>query len=286
MELRPFREELLDSLLLFHNEMAPARRQTSLANLREELTDSARGKGSHVRLAYDEKGLLAGFAGWVRGEGGEFFGAPFKARNADSAAMLLRHLLKEAEGAVWMRLSAFPEEIAKMAALKNAGFTPLFEFVEFECCPAKTKPVSLPAGVEDQSVIEMDPAEFARLHNASFAGVDSSLPFSAEQAREILASPLLHPGFSRLWRSRDGQAIAFSLGHKDGHIEAIGISPDSQGKGIGSRLYERILARAAMEGTMRIYSTVSSRNEGSMRLHRRLNIPEVERRTVWQKILY
>lgn len=284
MEIKAFKEEQLPELLRLQNRLAPVRRQMIAPMLRETLMDSSRGEGRNVCLAY-ENGELVGFLAWVEGDNGEFFGSPFVASNYEAARVLMDVLLERAEGKSWVRVSAFPEEQGKINALKDNEFRPVFEFVEFETKPDASRVAVLPDGIIDLEVTTISPAEFASLFNEAFAGVDNSLPMDEEDAKENLSSPLLDSSLSRIWRNQSGEALAFSLGGIDGHLDSIGVSPSAQGKGIGTQFYAWVISLAAKRGLARVFTTVSSRNEDSLRLHRRLGIPEVERRTVWEKAL-
>lgn len=284
MEIHPFKEAHLPELVALQNRLAPIRRHMSVPTLKDALMDSTREGGKNVCLAYDGADL-SGFLAWVEGNYGEFFGSPFVASSETVAQALMDILLKQANAKNWIRVSAFPEETGKIFALKDRAFAPAFEFVEFEANLSNHQDAILPDGISDQLVTEMHPAEFARLNNDAFVGVDNSLPIDNEEAKEILSSPLLDPALSRIWRNQSGEALAFSLGNKDGYLDAIGLIPSAQRKGIGTQLYTWILSQAAKNGFSRVFTTVSSRNEGSLRLHRRLGINEVERRTVWEKKL-
>lgn len=284
MEIHPFQESLLPELVALHNTIAPARRHTSAAMLKETLTDSPRAGGSNVRVLFGE-GKIAGFAAWVEGSSGEFFGSPVIAANEKAAQVAVAVLLEQAKRKNWIRVSAFPEETVKTEALKRNGFSPLFEFVEFEIRPERRQDIQVPAGILDRSVTSMSPLDFLRLHNDSFEGVDNALPIKEKTAEEILFSPLLDPDLSRAWFDESGNAVAFSLANQNGYLDAIGVVPGRQREGLGVKLYELLLSRAAEKGVARVYTTVSSRNEGSLRLHRRLQIPEVERRVVWERKL-
>lgn len=284
MKIHAFKEDQLPELVNLQNSLAPVRRHMSISVLKDALMDSARESGKNVCLAY-ENGVLAGFLAWVEGDDGEFFGSPFVASSNQAAQSLMDVLLKNAKGKSWVRVSAFPEEMEKTKALKENEFRPSFEFVEFETKPDGNQHAILPEGITDLEVAKISPSEFARINNEAFARVDNSLPIDEEEAIEILTSSLLDPNLSRIWRNKSGEALAFSLGNVDGYLDAIGVIPSAQRKGIGSQLYAWILSRAAKQGYDRVFTTVSSRNEGSLRLHRRLGIVEVERRTVWEKTL-
>ncbi len=284
MEIKAFKEDQLPDLVKFQNSVAPARRHMSASVLRDALTDSARERGRNACLAY-ENGELSGFLAWVQGNDGEFFGSPFVVSKKQAAQSLLNVLLKMAEGKRWVRVSAFPEEQQKAKALEDNGFRPIFEFVEFETKPQLSPDVVIPTEFRDLELTTISPSEFVHLNNEAFKGVDNSLPIDEEEAKEILSCSLLDPDLSRIWRSPSGEALAFSVGNVDGYLDAIGVIPSAQGKGIGTLLYSWVISRAAKNGLSRVFTTVSSRNEGSLRMHRRLGIAEVERRTVWEKSL-
>lgn len=282
METQIFKEAQIPELVTLQNSQAPLRRHMSAADLREALLDSAREGGRNVCLVY-EGTELQGFLAWVEGDHGECFGSPFVAKSELAAKLLLDVLLQKSDAKNWVRVSAFPEELGKIVALKDRGFHPIFEFVEFEIQPKKSQAVILPQGVADCEVSSVSPSEFAHLHNEAFAGVDNSLPMSEDDVKETFSSPILDHNLSRFWRSLSGDPLAFSLVNRNGYLDSIGVMPSAQGRGLGTQLYKWILSRAAEHNFERIFTTVSSRNKGSLRLHSRLGIPEVERRTVWEK---
>lgn len=254
-----------------------------LSILEDSLFGFSHRQGENTALCF-EGGALEGVAGWVRGENGEFFGSPVFCASEGAARALVARVLEEAKGAQWVRVSAFPEESFKRAALEGRGFRPLFEFVEFETAPRPGPAPSVPVGLREFPLREAGVAEFRELMNASFAGVDNSLPLSESDASEVLTSGDNDPALSLGWRDAAGRLLAFIVVDKFGYVDSIGVSPAAQGKGYGSLLYSRVLTLAA--GKERLFTTVSSRNAGSLALHKRLGIPEVERRVVFQKELH
>ncbi len=284
MILRQASKADLPAILALQNGLAPERRRMPISDLEEALFSLQHAHGKHTALAFEGPKLRA-VAGWVRGPGGEFFGSPVFCADEASGALVLSHLLGEAAGSRWIRVSCFPEEAPKRAVLIGNDFLPEFEFVEFETVPRDLAMPELPYGIKEFPLREAGPAEFRELMNSSFAGVDNSLPISEAEAEEILSGQGKDPALCLGWRDASGQLVAFVLTDSSGYLDSIGIAPACQKLGYGGLLYRRVLALAARGGHKRIFTTVSSRNEGSLRLHQRLGIPEVERRTVYQRNL-
>jgi ribosomal protein S18 acetylase RimI-like enzyme len=284
-ELRRAKKSDLSAILELQNRLAPARRKMPVSILDDSLFSFSHRQGEYTAL-FLEREKLRGVCGWVRGENGEFFGSPFFCEDAVSGEALMGRLLEEARGAKWIRVSCFPEEVGKRAALEKEGFRPEFEFVEFEVFPKEATLPTLPEGIIEFPLASANVAEFRDLMNQSFADVDNSLPVSESNALELLTGADNDPSLCLGWRSEAGRLLAFVIVDKFGYVDSIGISPAAQGRGYGSVLYGRVLALVAKSGgSRRLFTTVSSRNKGSIALHRRLKIPEVERRIVFQKSL-
>ena len=281
-ELRRATKEDLPAILAFQNAIAPPRRKMPIGILEESLFAFSHRHGENTALCFDG-GALRGVCGWVRGEQGEFFGAPVFCADGASGAMILERLLEEAKGSRWIRVSCFPEESFKREALVARGLRPEFEFVEFEIVPKDTALPEVSEGISEQPLRSASPGEFRELMNLSFAGVDNSLPVSKSDAQELIEGKDKDPALSLVWRDSSGRLVAFVITDEFGYVDSIGVHPAAQGRGYGSLLYRRVLALAARTGKKRLFTTVSSRNAGSLALHRRLGIPEVERRTVYQR---
>jgi len=284
VKLRVLQESDLPAVLALQHRLAPERRKMSMEIMHDSFFAASHdfGKNTCAVMNGDE---LVGAAGWVKGDTGEFFGAPVLTGNAEAAALLFTHLLEQAQGSKWMRASCFPEENEKRRAFEERGFKPEFDFVEFEIAPSTPNAPKLPIGVTEGSLTQADPAQFMALSNLSFAGVDNTLPMDLDDAKETLSSPLRDARLSLLWKNSVGNYVAFAIVNTDGYLDAIGVHPEQQKLGYGALLYKRLLAFAAEKKLARIFTTVSSRNYGSLRLHAKLGIPEVERRTVYQRNL-
>lgn len=284
MMLRQAEKKDLAAIHALQNAIAPERRKMTLETIGESLFAASHEHGKNTALACAGEDIR-GVCGWVRGNTGEFFMSPFFTADTLAAETLSKKLLQEAQGSKWVRVSCFPEEMAKRAAFVALGFAPEFDFVEYECVPRNAHAPKIPVGITEVPLNEADPALFRELMNLSFAGVDNSLPLTEEMAKEILSSPQLDSRLSLLWKNSVGRYTSFVVVEKNGYLDSIGIHPEAQKLGYGSLLYKRALAFAAEKKIPRIYTTVSSRNIGSLRLHQKLGIPEVERRTVLQKNL-
>ncbi len=282
MILRPAQKDDLSALTQMQNELAPSRRRMPLEVLQDSLFGVMHGSGAQTCVALDGSSIR-GVCGWVKGGKGEFFVAPFIAATAEAAGLMAAHVLAAASGSAWMRVSYFPEEEFKRDAFVALGFAREFDFVEFEKRPTAPNAPKLPVGIQETWLPSADPSELRELMNAAFQGVDNSLPLSLEAVQEILVSPFLDTRLSLLWKNAVGRPIAYVITNKDGYLDSIGILPEAQKLGYGALLYKRVLAFAAEKKMARIFTTVSSRNVGSLRLHARLGISEVERRTVLQR---
>lgn len=285
-ELRQLQQTDLDEIQRLQNAAAPARWKMSRELLDDSLFAASHEFGKNT-LGHWEDSQLKGYLGWVKGDAGELFGSPVLCPDRVSAAKLIGELVKSAEAlkSCWVRVSCFPEDEAKIWALQGHQFKPEFEFVEFEIKPSTPNAPKLPIGITECPLLGADPSLFQALNNLSFEGVDNTLPMDLDDAKECLTSPLRDARLSLLWKNSVGNYVAYAVVNTDGYLDAIGVHPEQQKLGYGALLYKRVLAFAAEKKLARIYTTVSSRNYGSLRLHAKLGIPEVERRTVYQRNL-
>ncbi len=281
-----FSPEKLDEIVQFQNSSSPPHRQMPRSHIESDLTDSARGRGSHVRLCY-EVDQLTGYCGWVLGESGEFFVAPFVVSTLLAAQTLLKIALEAGHGQEWARVTCSLTDLEKRAAIVEMNFKHVFDFVEFEIEPsAFTSAISeLRSGHRLKPLNQTSALQFAKLHNAAFTGVDNSLPMTEAQAQEFLAAKDTAHELSFAIVDEGNEVIAYALVKDDGYVDSIGVSPVFQGQNLGTMLFQTVLKEAARRNFKRLFTTVSSRNEASVRLHRRLGFRELERRTVFQKTL-
>lgn len=276
----------LDEIVQFQNLISPPPRQMPRSHIEGDLTDSARGRGTHVRLCY-EGDRLAGYCGWVRGESGEFFVAPFVVATLPAAQTLLKIALDAGQGQKWARVTCSLTDLEKRAAILEMDFKHVFDFVEFEIEPSSfTSAIAeLRSGHRLKPLNQTSALQFAKLHNVAFNGVDNSLPMTEAQAQEFLAAKDTAQELSFAIIDEENEVIAYALVKDDGYVDSIGVSPVFQGQNLGTILFQTVLKEAAKRNFKKLFTTVSSRNEASVRLHRRLEFRELERRTVFQKTL-
>lgn len=273
--------ELLDQ---FNRSNIPAIRLPTLAKFKDDLYASARGLGANTRIYIRDNNIL-GYASWVRGAGGEFFGSPLVAVEKVSADSLINYLLQEAKGSDWIRISAFADENNKIQSLKEFGFKCLFNFIDLEISTSSVTDFETIEGISCEPLTNIGAKDFASLSTKSFAGVDNTLPTSEIDAQESLGSPDLEPSLSWVWKNERGEWIAFSYGNRSGELDSIGVIPEYRGRGIAKSIYRMALKAASRSGYNRITALVSSRNVASLRLHNALGFKEYLRRSVWEKII-
>jgi GNAT superfamily N-acetyltransferase len=297
----PLDPEVLLGLAALQNRLAAPRRRFGLEALRGQLTDAARGAGSHVAVAW-RGATPVGFAGWVSlgAATGEFYSAPCWAVDPQAATLLIERVAAEARaaGAAWVRMGSWPEETAKREALIGAGFAPAIDLVDLEVDTATAAAAPAAASVIPDSLRRVPPrldaidlAAFVELNNDSFRRTANSPPISLEVARDNWAEPALWPPGSLILADGDGVYQAFTLCHlADGGatvlVESVGVRSTGQRRGLGRAVLAEVVRAAAAAGIHRLRSVVASDNPGSLALHAAFGHAPVDRRTVWQLPLH
>lgn len=289
MWLRALRQGDLEALVTLQASIAPAHRRWTVAELRAQLDDPARGRGAHVAVA-EVDGAPAGVAAWVDigADAGEFYGSPVLAAGAEVAAALIARVMDEgrAAGAAWVRISAWPEESTKRAALEAAGFRPVESMLTLDRVPPAGAAVPpLPDGLSPVADDRFDPAAFAELHNLAFADVPQAPAIDAAIAAHTWRADDVRTELSELWQDADGTFQGFIIVTVDGEVAEVAVRPSAQGRGVGGRLLDRALAGAAALAMPRIHALIAASNASSLALHRRRGFTERERLTVFQREL-
>ncbi len=288
MILRALNSEEVPALRALQCSLAPAHRAWSDAAARDELLDPGRAGGMNVALACEGQGLF-GFVGWVSFAAlatGEFYGAPFVAANDEAARLLLGKVLAEAaqHRAKWVRVSAFQEEGPKTRALSNAGFRPVFEFIDLALDLSRAAPG--PSAIEALLPVDLthvDGERFADLSNACFRGVANAPGITAPMAEELWRQESVARDGSQLWADDRGLYQAFLLLKTDGTVDSLGVRPGGRRRGTARRMLERAVAAATLAGWVRLRCVIASDNGPSLALHRACGFADFERRTVWQR---
>ena len=286
MLLRPLQRDDLETLVELLGRIAPFHRRWSAADLRTQIDDPARGRGAHVAVA-EVGGRVAGMAAWVDigAAAGEFYGSPVVADCEEVAAALIARVADEgrAAGAAWVRISAWPEETAKRAALERAGFRPVESMVTLDRKPpagATAPPV--PDGLSPVADERFDAAAFAEVHNLAFADVPQAPAIDVAIAAHTWGADDVR---RELWQDAAGVYQAFIIVTVDGEVAEVAVRPSAQGRGLGGRLLDRALAGAAALGMPRVHALIAASNAASLALHRRRGFIERERLTVFQREL-
>lgn len=290
MRLDRFDPVSLDALLALQRALAPAHRRWREADARAELCDVGRAFGRQVLVAYRGEDAAA-FAGWVTlavPEDGTCYVAPLIGADPEALRPLLAHVIDIARqsGAKRMRVSAWPEEGGKARALEEAGFVIGYHIVRLvrrlDDAARDGPPV---AGLVRVPLDEADPEGFRRLHDGAFRGVPNSASMTREMAEEALRDPRLWREGTQLWIDEGGVYRAFATVHTDGLLDAIGVDPALQGRGVGLALLHVLFREAAARGLPELRCDVASTNAASLRLHEKAGFVEAERRSVFERAL-
>jgi len=252
------------------------------ASLRRDLTDSARHGGAQVVVAMDDE--PRGVAGWVSfgvETAGIVYGAPVLAGSEEAARLLLEHLVERARslGARQLRVSRFPGEVAKEAALQDLGFVPLLDMISVERDSQGLPEVSMPESLSRVSFEDIDWERFAQAFNAGFAEVPNAPPVQAAVKREDWEE--LDREASQVWQDPSGRYVAWIGVRPDGHVDEVGIDEALRGRRIAVALYRLAGEVMAARGVTRLSALLASTNAATLRLHERLGFREAARRTVF-----
>ena len=299
--LRPYQEGDLAAIVELQHRWAPAHRRWSREEASEQLTDTAREHGDNTLVAL-RHGVIVGAIGWVELgiSAGEFYGAPFLARDDATADLLLEQLLARARqlGAAWIRVSIWPGEESKRRAVERAGFVWVRDFIDFELALGQgdetsaqlsefgdLHPVNVTAVAESsshESTDAIDPQRFADLYNECFRDVDNSPETTVDIARETWESELTWPEASALLADETGRYQAFSIVHKSGDLDTVGVTAAWRKRGLARAMIDHAKRHARKAGLTRLLSSCSSHNEQSLALHAALGFIELGRLQVWQ----
>ncbi len=291
IELRALdRDRDLDALVALQRAHAPEHRRWDRAKAESELTDIGRERGANVVVAW-RGGQRVGVAGWVSlaAAQGEFYGAPVVAADPDVADALVAHVEQRAReaGAEWVRVSSWPEELAKAETLAARGYEEAFHFVELAAevaaLPRREGRMPEDLGRVPLAQVLERPAAYADLFNDTFRDVPNAAHMTEELAAESLAELAMLEEATQFWGDSSGRYQAFSITLARGYIDAFGVRDGFQRRGVGGAMLARTIEAARAAGLAELTSTVASTNGASLRLHQRFGFGEVERCRVWQK---
>ncbi|WP_269530946.1 GNAT family N-acetyltransferase [Chitinimonas sp. BJYL2] len=246
-------------------------------DLASDLYSGPRGAGRQVVVARSG-GQILGCAAWVTfgiAEDGRLYGSPVVATDRHTAHALLAYLLDTAStlGASHLRVSTWAGESAKVAALQAAGFTQLFEWVNFARDTGDwVAPDWSDTGLHRLDLAQADWAQLTALHNAAFSGVPNAPPLDEAtvqddwQSADQQASAVLVDGA--------GHYVAYVLVTEEGDVDGVGVDASLRGRGLARRLYAHAAQALRARGLHQLTALVSSANAESMALHQRLGFHE------------
>jgi ribosomal protein S18 acetylase RimI-like enzyme len=310
LRLRPLRPDDLARVAALANELVAGARPWTEAQARAQLLGSDRAQGAHVRIAVDvaagteEAGAeeLVGVAGWVAfaAEAGEFYGSPVLARHAGAARALLAHVAGEARaaGARWLRVGAAAGEVAKRAALEEAGFARVFDFVELaleldgeQAGPAR-RPLPLGDGAPPPELEEIPfgLVDFERLADLHRVAIAADAPNAPAPSPALLAEAWGGEAIAReataVLADRAGDYVALlqveRAADDEAVVELVGVHPRWRRRGVARWLLGRVCAFARREGRARVAAVVASSNAASLRLFASIGARERGRREIWE----
>jgi ribosomal protein S18 acetylase RimI-like enzyme len=251
-------------------------------DLRSQLFDLARGGGQNVRVASrgDE---VCGCVGWVDAPPW-CYAAPFLARDAEAAALLLDVVIAHAReiGAAAIRTGADADERAKRDALAAAGFTVALDFIDHARRVERGAIPALPWRRVPHDAL--DAALLCAVSNDTFAQVANAPPMTVEMVREQLQSEMTSREATAAWTDGD-RYVAFvhvTAGNGYATIESVGVRGAMQRKGAASLILDDVMARLP-EGLEELRARIASTNPPSLALHARKGFREVGRRTVFER---
>jgi predicted GNAT superfamily acetyltransferase len=261
----------------------------SAADLAAQLYDVARDRGRRVVVTVDGD-AITGCAGWV--EAAPWcFGSPVFAVTPAAAEFLVAHVIARARacGATRTRITVYPGEALKRAALVAAGFQPAFDFVTLARARAAGDGARWAGPLRRVAVDAMDVEALRDVNNDTFDGVPNSSPFDAEQIREMLASPALDHAATAAYADADGRYQAFVVIMRDadpsgpfGVVDAIGVRTSQRGRGVAAAILDDVLARV---DAPQLRALIASSNAASLALHAARGFTELARRVVTELVL-
>jgi phosphinothricin acetyltransferase len=264
----------------------------SRAAIEGYLYDEERGVGARTRVAIDDDGTVVGSVSWIVGGEASFL-APLVAARRDVAAALIDAGLAEviALGAAWTRVSSGTSPAPRTDAIVDAGFAPVFDFVDVVRPTAR---VDVPdvAGIQLVPAHDVDRDRLLALYNETFEGIPNALPMTRSGLDAQLADPGLFAAGTGVAVDGDGTLAGFVLALDDrtsaghfAHVDSVGVRETARGRGIGRALLLRMIDAAAAAGIPEAYAAIASTNIASLGLHDRLGFVERWRRRVWERPL-
>jgi ribosomal protein S18 acetylase RimI-like enzyme len=291
MQIVPFAADLAAGILAMQAAAAPGR-AWSEDDLAAFLLDRTHGGGAQVAVAIDDRGAVAGVAGWVTIgiERGDFYGAPVIAPGIEAAALLVARTIAEAKraGAAWIRIAARDDEQSKRSALTAAGFRHAFDFVDVarplgaDLDPPGPVPADLRPVAPDPA---RDLAGHVALYNACFAEVPNAPPIDRALAAEEWSRDAVDRAASLTLVDRRGRDRAFVMVTRDGCIETIGVDAGLRGRAVGRWLLDRALHLLARSGVSTATARIASSNAASLGLFAGAGFTEAARLPIYQRDL-
>jgi hypothetical protein len=212
------------------------------------------------------------------------YGAPVLATDPGAAMTLVGHVVERClvRGAAQLRISAFPDEADKLAALRAHGFAPIFDFVNL-ARPAGGAVGPAPR-LQRIGFDRLDPARLAELYNVCFAGVPNAPPLDAAQMATDLAAPTTDRALTCAWGDYEGLVHA----HRDrdargAFVDVTAIGARTRRTGLGGAILDDVIARAM--GVDEVRALIASTNAASLGLFTGRGFVEHARRTVYEKTL-
>ncbi|MCB9564376.1 MAG: GNAT family N-acetyltransferase [Kofleriaceae bacterium] len=277
------------ALHALHVATAGAHPAMAAAELAASLRDAGRDHGRRVVIA-ERDGAVVGGAGWVEAPPW-CFGAPLIAAAADVAAALIDHVVARARacGARHLRISAYPGESGKRAALVAAGLTPALDFLTLARPLAPGDGAPWRGRLHRRRWAELDVDRFTALSNAAFEGVANAPPMARDAVAELLAGDGVVRDATAAYVDDAGAYQAFVVvlaeGEGDGRhavVDSIGVAATGRGQGLGRAVLDDALAAAAAAGFGEMRALIASQNHASLALHGARGFTERARRSVFQ----
>ncbi|MEO6918098.1 MAG: GNAT family N-acetyltransferase [Collimonas sp.] len=243
--------------------------------LSHDLVALARAHGQNVAIAWRGERPV-GCVGWVTlgiAEDGCGYGSPLVAADLEAASALIDIVSERvrAAGAQRLRISLRAGETAKRDGLRQAGFQPLFEFVNFSRGLPFSAAPALPDGLRRIRLDDIDWGELHRCFAESFSGVPNSpIPDMENMREEWVAAD---QDASVVLADDSGRYQAFIL--IDGRtVEAVGVRDQWRSKGLAETLYQLAAHALASKQVIEMRALVAATNAASMRLHLKLGFTE------------
>ncbi len=121
--------------------------------------------------------------------------------------------------------------------------------------------------------------DWARIHNEAYSGQDDAIrhnPSDLEDHRPVDFRPD-HLLFAKVGKERVGYLFLRET-TDGGHIESIGVLPNSRGQGLATALTRSVLTYLTDRGHTSVSLVVDDRNAPALKLYTRLDFEEIGRR--------